>query len=175
VGASCERRSGVEQHRATRPTDFGGDGELRVGLRRLLLAWWQNRKVPALALWALGNFVDTAGIFCLMVGPVLRRPVLIMVADALVALGPGLIWKAARSLDGKPAPWAIVVIGGVVAGLASALPATRAAIDTTADTLHNSNRQVATCPRADQRRRTEVFVPYIGSGGAIGWHNYTPK
>jgi diguanylate cyclase (GGDEF)-like protein len=96
----------------------------------LLLAWWQNRKVPALALWALGNFVDTAGIFCLMVGPVLHRPVLIMVADALVALGPGLIWKAARSLDGKPAPWAIVVIGGVVAGLASASPATRAAIDT---------------------------------------------
>jgi hypothetical protein len=36
----------------------------------LLVAWWQNRKVPSLALWALGNFVDTAGIFCLMVGPV---------------------------------------------------------------------------------------------------------
>jgi hypothetical protein len=53
---------------------------------------------------------------------------LIIVADALVALGPGLIWKAARSLDGKPAPWAIVVLGGVVAGLASASPATRAAI-----------------------------------------------
>ena len=87
-------------------------------------------QVPALALWALGNFVDTAGIFCLMVGPVLQRPVLIMVADALVALGPGLIWKAARSLDGKPAPWAIAVLGGVVAGLTSASPATRAAIDT---------------------------------------------
>jgi hypothetical protein len=50
------------------------------------------------------------------------------VADALVVLGPGLIWKAARSLDGKPAPWAMVVLGGVVAGLASASPATRAAI-----------------------------------------------
>jgi hypothetical protein len=53
-----------------------------------------------------------AGIFCLLVGPVLHRPVLILVADALVALGPGLIWKAARSLDGKPAPWAITVLGG---------------------------------------------------------------
>ena len=71
----------------------------------LLVAWWQHRDVPALALWGLGNFVDTSGIFCLMVGPVLQRPVLIMLADGLVALGPGLIWKAARSLDGKPAPW----------------------------------------------------------------------
>ena len=96
----------------------------------LLVAWWQNRKAPALALWGLGNFVDTAGIFCLLVGPVLHRPVLIMAADALVALGPGLIWKAARSLDGKPAPWAITVLGGVVAGLASASTSTRAAIDT---------------------------------------------
>jgi hypothetical protein len=96
----------------------------------LLVAWWQNRKVPALALWGLGNFVDTAGIFCLLVGPVLHRPVLIMAADALVALGPGLIWKAARSLDGKPAPWVIAVLGGAVAGLASASAATRAALDT---------------------------------------------
>ena len=39
----------------------------------LLVAWWQNRKAPALALWGLGNFVDTAGIFCLLVGPVLHR------------------------------------------------------------------------------------------------------
>jgi hypothetical protein len=95
----------------------------------VLVAWWQNRKVPALALWGLGNFVDTAGIFCLLIGPVLQRPVLIMVADALVALGPGLIWKAARSLDGKPAPWVIAVLGGAGAGLASASAATRAAID----------------------------------------------
>jgi hypothetical protein len=65
-----------------------------------------------------------------LVGPVLQRPVLIMVADALVALGPGLIWKAARSLDGKPAPWVIAVLGGAGAGLASASAATRAAIDT---------------------------------------------
>ena len=51
----------------------------------LLIAWWQHQDVPALALWALGNFVDTSGIFCLMVGPVLQRPALIMLADALVA------------------------------------------------------------------------------------------
>jgi diguanylate cyclase (GGDEF)-like protein len=96
----------------------------------LLVAWWQHRDVPALALWGLGNFVDTSGIFCLMVGPVLQRPALIMLADALVALGPGLIWKAARSLDGKPAPWAIAVLGGLVVGLASASPTTRSAINT---------------------------------------------
>jgi len=96
----------------------------------LLLAWWQHREVPALALWGLGNFVDTSGFFCLMVGPVLQRPALIMLADALVALGPGLIWKAARSLDGKPAPWSIAVLGGVVVGIASASPTTRSAINT---------------------------------------------
>jgi diguanylate cyclase (GGDEF)-like protein len=96
----------------------------------LLVAWWQNRRVSALALWGLGNFVDTAGIFCLMIGPVLHRPAVIMLADALVALGPGLIWKAARSLDGKPASWAVAVLGAVVVGLASASPTTRSAINT---------------------------------------------
>ena len=50
----------------------------------LLVAWWQHRDVPALALWGLGNFVDTSGIFCLMVGPVLQRPALIMLADGLL-------------------------------------------------------------------------------------------
>jgi diguanylate cyclase (GGDEF)-like protein len=96
----------------------------------LLVAWWQHRDVPALALWGLGNFVDTSGIFCLMVGPVLHRPALIMLADGLLALGPGLIWKAARSLDGKPASWSIAVLGAVVVGLASASPTTRSAVNT---------------------------------------------
>jgi diguanylate cyclase (GGDEF)-like protein len=96
----------------------------------LIIAWWQHRDVPALALWGLGNFVDTSGIFCLMVGPVLQRPALIMLADALVALGPGLIWKAARSLDGKAAPWALALLGCVVVGLASSSPTTRSAINT---------------------------------------------
>jgi diguanylate cyclase (GGDEF)-like protein len=95
----------------------------------LLLAWWQHREVPALAYWGLGNFVDTSGIFCLMVGPVLQRPVLIMLADGLLALGPGLIWKAARSLDAKPAPWSIAVLGGAAVGLASASPTTRSAVN----------------------------------------------
>ena len=96
----------------------------------LLVAWWQHRDVPALALWGLGNFVDTSGIFCLMVGPVLQRPALIMLADGFLALGPGLIWKAARSLDGKPAAWSITLLGAAVVGLASASPTTRSAINT---------------------------------------------
>jgi diguanylate cyclase (GGDEF)-like protein len=96
----------------------------------LLVAWWQHRDVPALALWGLGNFVDTSGIFCLMVGPVLQRPALITLADGLLALGPGLIWKAARSLDGKPARWSLTLLGAAVVGLASASPTTRSAINT---------------------------------------------
>jgi hypothetical protein len=105
-------------------------------LRRPAPAWcssWPGGRTAKSRRWRCGDsaiyFVDTAGIFCLLVGPVLQRPVLIMVADALVALGPGLIWKAARSLDGKPAPWVIAVLGGAGAGLASASAATRAAID----------------------------------------------
>jgi hypothetical protein len=78
----------------------------------LLVAWWQNRKVPALALWGLGNFVDTAGIFCLLVGPVLHRPVLIMMADALVALGPGLIWKRRSRSTGSPHRGSSPCLGG---------------------------------------------------------------
>ncbi len=95
----------------------------------LLVAWWQNPRVPALGLWGLGNFVDAAGICCLIVGPVLQRPAVVTVADGLVALGPGLIWKAARSLDAKPASMAVAVLGGVAVALASALPTARSTID----------------------------------------------
>jgi len=95
----------------------------------LFVAWWQNQKVPALALWGLGNFFDAAGVICLIVGPVLHRPAVITLADGLMALGPGLIWKAARSLDAKPAPFALAVLGAVVVGLASASPTSRNAVD----------------------------------------------
>ena len=41
----------------------------------LFVVWSQNRKVSALALWGLANIVAAAGIFSLMLGPVMHQPV----------------------------------------------------------------------------------------------------
>jgi diguanylate cyclase (GGDEF)-like protein len=95
----------------------------------LLLAWWQNPKVPALGLWGLGNMVSAVGILGLILGPAAYRPLVPIASSALLTLATGLIWKAARSLDHKWSPLGLAVLGGVVVGLAGAVPATRGILD----------------------------------------------
>ncbi len=41
----------------------------------LLVAWSQNRKISALALWGLANIVAAGGMFSLMLGSALHQPV----------------------------------------------------------------------------------------------------
>jgi hypothetical protein len=67
----------------------------------LLIAWWQNPKVPALGLWGLGNMVSAVGILGLVLGSATHRPLVSIASSALLTLAMGLIWKAARSLDHK--------------------------------------------------------------------------
>jgi diguanylate cyclase (GGDEF)-like protein len=91
----------------------------------LLFAWSQNQKISALAIWGLANLANAAGILCLMLGPALHQPVWSISSRILLVLAPGLIWKAARSLDAKSAPLVIALVGAVVVGLASGFPGTR--------------------------------------------------
>ena len=91
----------------------------------LLVAWWQNGKVLTLELWALADLAAAAGILCLSLAVVLRRPALSFLGDSLLTLAPGLMWKAAREFDERPAPAAVVLLGIAVLGLANAIPFTR--------------------------------------------------
>jgi diguanylate cyclase (GGDEF)-like protein len=95
----------------------------------LLVAWWQNPKVPALGLWGLGNMVSAVGILGLVLGPTAYQPFVSIASSALLTLATGLIWKAARSLDHKWAPLGLAVLGGAVVGLAGTVPATRSHLD----------------------------------------------
>jgi diguanylate cyclase (GGDEF)-like protein len=91
----------------------------------LLGAWWQNRKTSALALWGIADIVTAVGIICLTPGPVLSRPAWPLLGSSLLAIAPGLIWKAARSFDRKPAPLVVALLGTMLVVLAIAVPATR--------------------------------------------------
>ncbi len=90
----------------------------------LLVAWSQNRKLPALGLWGLANIVEALGIASLMLAAALDEPAWSLLGSALLALAPGLIWKAARTFDVKPAPLILAVLGAALVGAASMLPGT---------------------------------------------------
>jgi hypothetical protein len=92
----------------------------------LLVAWWQNRKTLALLLWGLANIVTASGIASLMLASALQQPAWWRLGGSLLALAPGLMWKAARSFDAKPAPLVFAFLGAVVVGLASSVAGTRA-------------------------------------------------
>jgi diguanylate cyclase (GGDEF)-like protein len=91
----------------------------------VLFAWLQNRTVPAVGLWGLANILAGAGIFSLMLGVVLREPSWSVLGAALMTLQTGLVWKAARAIDSKPAPLVIALVGPVVVTLAYAAPVLR--------------------------------------------------
>src|SRR5580658_9060515 len=77
----------------------------------LFVAWSQNRKISALALWGLSDIVIAGGILSLMLGFALSQPFGLILGGIVLALGPGLGWKAARSFDAKPAPLVLALLG----------------------------------------------------------------
>src|ERR1700684_2802101 len=91
----------------------------------LLVAWSQNRKTLALLLWGLANIVNASGIASLMLASPLQQPAWWRLGGSLLALAPGLMWKAARSFDAKPAPLVFVFLGAAIVGLASSVAGTR--------------------------------------------------
>jgi diguanylate cyclase (GGDEF)-like protein len=92
----------------------------------LLVAWSQNHKASALAIWGLANIVNASGIASLVLAGALKESALSLLGGSLLTLGMGLIWKAARSLEAKPAALVVALLGAAVVGLASSFPDTRA-------------------------------------------------
>jgi diguanylate cyclase (GGDEF)-like protein len=91
----------------------------------LLVAWLQDRKLSILALWGLADIATAGGVFSLMLGSALHQPLVTALGGSLVVLAQGLIWKAVRTFDAKPAPLVLALLGMAIVGLASAIPGLR--------------------------------------------------
>ena len=88
----------------------------------LLVAWSQNRKIRALALWGIAHIIAAGGILSLMLGFTSHQPAWLAIGGTLLPLQSGLIWKAARTIDSKPAPLFLALLGPAVVGLAGGVP-----------------------------------------------------
>jgi diguanylate cyclase (GGDEF)-like protein len=93
----------------------------------LLFAWAQNRIVCALALWGIANIIAAGGILSLMLGFTSHQPAWSALGGILLPLQASLIWKAARTIDAKPAPLVLTLLGPVVMGLAGGVPGLQSA------------------------------------------------
>ena len=91
----------------------------------LLFGWLQNRTVSALAFWGFANIIAAAGILSLMLGFTLHQQASLAIGGILLPLQAGVIWKAARIINSKPAPLIFVVLGAAVVGLAGIVPGLR--------------------------------------------------
>jgi diguanylate cyclase (GGDEF)-like protein len=91
----------------------------------LLFAWMQNRAVASLAIWGLAHFSAASGILSLMFAVALRQPALSALGGMLLCSQSGLIWKAVRSIDGRPAPLVLAFIGAAVIFAAGSVPVFR--------------------------------------------------
>jgi diguanylate cyclase (GGDEF)-like protein len=91
----------------------------------LLFAWTQNRVMSSLALWGVADFSAASGILLLMFAVELEQPALSALGGALLCTQAGLIWKAVRNFDGKPAPLVLVFLGGAVIIAAGSFPPAR--------------------------------------------------
>ena len=91
----------------------------------LLVAWWQNRTIPALAVWAASDIIMGAGILCFALASISQQAIWFLLGGGFVAVAPGLMWKAARALDAKPAPILLVLAGVVIVVGGGAIPFSR--------------------------------------------------
>jgi diguanylate cyclase (GGDEF)-like protein len=88
----------------------------------LLIAWSQDRKNSALVLWGLADIVASGGIFSLMLGHALSTPLWSIFGGNLLMLSQGLLWKAARTFDARPASLVLVFAGMGIVGVATVVP-----------------------------------------------------
>ncbi len=101
----------------------------------LLAAWWQNRTIPALAVWAASDIIMGAGILCFALAFISQQAIWFLLGGGFVAVAPGLMWKAARALDAKPAPILLVLAGVVIVVGGGAIPYSRAVAPLLSETV----------------------------------------
>jgi len=100
----------------------------------LLLSWLQNRSVRALALWAAAFAVGAVGVALIAARGDIPDAWSIVVANAAIATGYGLMWAGVRNFDGRPVAGPVVFGGAVIWLLACqieavyASPPTRTAV-----------------------------------------------
>jgi diguanylate cyclase (GGDEF)-like protein len=76
----------------------------------LVYAWATNRHTPALALWAIGYLLASAGTAIIVAEERIHDVQLIDIADALVILAYGLLWIGARSFNKRKTPLAFLLV-----------------------------------------------------------------
>jgi diguanylate cyclase (GGDEF)-like protein len=87
----------------------------------LLVAWLLNREIRGLALWGIAHIIAAGGILSLMLGFTSHQPAWLALGGILLPFQSSLIWKAARTIDSRPAPY-FLALGPVVVGLAGGVP-----------------------------------------------------
>jgi diguanylate cyclase (GGDEF)-like protein len=91
----------------------------------LCFAWLQNRTELGLGLWGVAHIIAAVGILCLMIGFTSRQPVWLGLGGSLLSFQSSLVWKAARTIDAKPAAFVLTLLGPLLVGLGGATPGVR--------------------------------------------------
>lgn len=91
----------------------------------LLIGWLANKTASGLLMWGTANFLTSAGLFSLTFGIAQHESLFFVGGSGLLALAHGLIWKGARALDARPAPFALALAGLALLALGGIVPATR--------------------------------------------------
>ena len=76
----------------------------------LVMARWHDRAANALAVWGGAMLVSAAGLLIIVAAP-LPRPWPLAAGDAVLVLGAGLSWAAARMFGGRPVQLAFLAAG----------------------------------------------------------------
>jgi diguanylate cyclase (GGDEF)-like protein len=80
----------------------------------LIYAWFTNRYTPALALWAIGYFLASAGMALLVARGAISDLWSIDIANALVIAAYAIVWMGARNFNHRKTPVAYVLVGPVI-------------------------------------------------------------
>jgi diguanylate cyclase (GGDEF)-like protein len=79
-----------------------------------LLSWVQNRNVRALALWAAAFLICAVGIALIAARGEILDFFSITIANALIAVGYGLMWGGARDFAGRPKSIPLMLAGALI-------------------------------------------------------------
>jgi diguanylate cyclase (GGDEF)-like protein len=85
-----------------------------IGGALLLLSWLQNRDVRALAFWASAFMVGAIGVALISMRGDIPDVWSIVIANAVIASGYGVMWGGVRNFEGHAAPVPLMLAGALV-------------------------------------------------------------